>query len=317
MTPDISAALNKSHLLWSAASPLKNYCHWRIGGPADYLVEPRSVCETALARRIALDAGIPYLVIGHGSNMLFDDAGYRGMVIRLSGKFAHAHFENNRVYAEAGTWTPALARACASRGLSGLEHAVGIPGNFGGLVFMNGGSMRQNIGDVTAYVDFLDENNEPRRLSAENCEFTYRHSVFQGHNDWIVTGAELRLTQSDADTIRRAMLDVMQERKGKFPLELPNCGSVFSNDADLYAKYGPPGMVIDRAGLKGTRLGGVCVSERHANFIVNTGGATSADVFGLIRIVRHEILERTGFTLKCEVRYAAPDGRCDRLDLFL
>ena len=316
MTSDISAALNESHLLWSAAAPLKDYCHWRIGGPADYLVEPRSAVETALARRVALDAGLPYLVIGHGSNMLFDDAGYRGMIIRLGGKFASARFEDNRVYADAGTWTPALARACAGRGLSGLEHAVGIPGNFGGLVFMNGGSMRQNIGDVAKYVDFLDENNEPRRLSAEKCEFTYRHSIFQ-HKDWIVTGAELELELTDAESVRRAMLGVMQERRGKFPLELPNCGSVFSNDEALYAKFGPPGMVIDKAGLKGTRFGGVKVSERHANFIVNTGGATSADVFELIRIVRREILDRTGFVLKCEVRYASPNGRCERLDLFL
>ena len=316
MTPDISAVLNESHLIWSAAAPLKDFCHWRIGGPADYLVEPRSAEETALARRIARDAGLPCLVIGHGSNMLFDDAGYRGMIIRLGGRFARARFDGRRVYAEAGTWTPALARACAGRGLSGLEHAVGIPGNFGGLVFMNGGSMRQNIGDVVTYVDYLDENNEQRRLPASECEFSYRHSIFQ-HKDWIVTGAALELKQSDAETIRRAMLGVMQERRGKFPLELPNCGSVFSNDEALYAKFGPPGMVIEKAGLKGTRSGGVKVSERHANFIVNTGGATSHDVFELIRVVRREILERTGFTLKCEVRYAAPDGRCDRIDLFL
>ena len=113
------------------------------------------------------------------------------------------------------------------------------------------------------------------------------------------------------------MLNILAERRGKFPLNLPNCGSVFSNDADLYEQYGPPGMVIDRAGLKGTRVGDAQVSQRHANFIVNLGHATSADVFALVRKIREEILHRTGFTLHCEVRYLSPGGECGKLDAFL
>ena len=313
---DARRKLDAAGLLWRSSVPLKNLCHWKIGGPADFVVESRSGTEVAAAREIAADCGLPYLVIGHGSNMLFDDAGFRGMVIKLGSKFSKTHIDGKHVRAEAGIWVPALARMCAAKGLSGLEHAVGIPGNLGGLVFMNGGSMRKNIGDVVVSVEILDECGNISVMPADKCEFSYRHSVFQ-HKNAIVLGAELSLAESSAEEVRNAMLAVLKERKGKFPLSLPNCGSVFSNDSALYASYGPPGMVIDRAGLKGLRVGNAQVSEVHANFIVNLGGASSSDVFALIRLVREKILEKTGFTLKCEVRYAAPDGRCAPLDAFL
>lgn len=316
MTAEIDERLNASGLIWSAGAPLKRLCHWRIGGPADYLVEPRGAEETARALEIAADADRPCLVIGHGSNMLFDDMGYRGVVVKIGGRFGKFGFDGTSVRAQAGVWTPELARVCAGRGLGGLEHAVGIPGNLGGLIFMNGGSMRRGVGERVEYVDILDERGRTRRLSAEECCFSYRHSVFQ-HKNWVILGARLRLDQSDAETVRRGMLAVLAERRGKFPLDFPNCGSVFSNDDALYRQYGPPGMVIDRLGLKGTRVGDAEVSRRHANFIINRGNARSADVFELVRRIRARVLEKTGFTLKCEVRYASPEGRCDRLDAFL
>ena len=308
--------LSSFSLLWQAGVPLKDLCHWRIGGPADYVVTPRNPGEVLAARDAARTCGLPFIVIGHGSNMLFDDAGYRGIVIKIGSKFSGVSFEGTRVTADAGVWVPSLARLCASRGLAGLEHTVGIPGNLGGLVFMNGGSMRKNIGDVIKSVKILDREGCFRDLQTAECGFSYRHSVFQG-SDYIILAAVLELTQSTSEVVRRELLGVLKERKGKFPLSLPNCGSVFSNSPDLYASYGPPGMVIDKAGLKGTRVGDAQVSPVHANFIVNLGNATSRDVFELIGQVREHILKLTGFTLKCEVRYVSPDGRCDRLDLFL
>ncbi len=261
-------------------------------------------------------AGLPYIVIGHGSNILFDDAGYRGIVIKIGGKFSECEISGTRVRADAGIWAPTLACACAAAGLSGLEHIVGIPGNLGGLLYMNGGSLRKNIGDVVIHVDALGEDGEVKRIPAAECDFSYRHSVFQGKK-CVILGAELQLTRDIPDEIQSRMRDIIAERNGKFPLDLPNCGSVFSNDEKLYAAYGPPGMVIDRAGLKGTRVGNAQVSHKHANFIVNLGGASSADVFGVIRAVRAEILARTGFQLHCEVLYVSPDGRCAPLDTFL
>jgi len=316
MKKDITALLNKAGLLWIPNASLKRYSHWRIGGPARYLVEPRTVDEIAAVKKIAVSNQIPWLVIGHGSNMLFDDHGFDGMIIRLGSSFNSTRFDGQKVYAQAGVWVPSLARASAAHGLSGLEHSVGIPGNFGGLIFMNGGSMRKNIGDVVEFVDVLDTDNAQRRLNAEECDFSYRHSIFQG-KDWIVTGAQLKLEQAGVEEIRRTMLSVMEERRSKFPLDYPNCGSVFSNDEQLYAQYGPPGMVLDKAGLKGTKVGGAQVSHKHANFIINLGNAKSADIFKLIAQLREHIFKMTGFMLKCEVRYASPDGRCDRLDCFL
>ncbi len=316
MTAKMNDLLDGAGLVWSTGAMLKRFCHWRIGGPADWLVEPRDTAETARALEIASEAGLPALVIGHGSNMLFDDRGYRGVVVKIGGRFANVGIDGAALYAQAGVWTPSLARACAARGLSGLEHAVGIPGNLGGLIFMNGGSMRRNVSDCVDYVDVLDESGRTRRLAAGECDFSYRHSIFQ-HKSWIVLGARLRLAQSDPETVRREMLGVLAERRRKFPLELPNCGSVFSNDEELYKRYGPPGMVLDRLGLKGTRVGGAEVSVRHANFIVNLGNARSGDIFELVGRLRAHVFAKTGFALKCEVRYASPDGPCDRLDAFL
>lgn len=316
MVNKFTEILTDSGLLWKADVPLRTLCHWKIGGPADYVIEPRNIKETALARRIAMEESVPFLVIGHGSNILFDDAGYHGIIIKLGSKMSRCCFSGSRVRAEAGIWGPKLARACAGRGLSGLEHIVGIPGNLGGLLYMNGGSSRHNIGDVVVYVNVLNEQGDITMISSVNCKFSYRHSSFQEKMSLIV-GAELELQQSTPDKVRRKMLDTLRERREKFPLNLPNCGSVFSNDSRLYESYGPPGMVIEQTGLKGLRVGDAEVSTRHANFIVNHGRASSANVFTLIEQVRRKVLERTGFLLRCEVCYASPDGQCGRLDTFL
>jgi len=316
MADILAETLTDSGLLWKNEVPLRNLCHWKIGGPADYVIEPRSAEEAAAAQRIAKEANVPFLVIGHGSNMLFDDAGYRGIIIKLGSRMSRCSFSGSRVRAEAGIWGPKLARACAVRGLTGLEHIAGIPGNLGGLVYMNGGSLRKNIGDTVVCVDILDEEGRRTAVSAAECHFSYRHSAFQGKK-CVVLGVELELQQSTPGEVRRKMLDILKERRGKFPLALPNCGSVFSNEPRLYEEYGPPGMVIEQTGLKGVRIGDAEISGRHANFIVNRGWASSADVFALVRHIRRKVLERTGFLLHCEVCYAAPDGRCGRLDAFL
>ena len=316
MSPKFEEKLTRLGLEWRSRVLLSTLSHWKIGGPADYVVEPSCAEDVRNAVKAAEECGIPMFVLGHGSNILFDDAGFRGVIVRLGGRFCGCAFDGTTVRAQAGVWAPALARACASRGLSGIEHVVGIPGNIGGLVFMNGGSLRQNIGDVVSKVTVLARSGDVAEKQQAQCGFSYRHSVFQDDGS-IVLGAELQLTQKSPEEVRRQMLNILAERRGKFPLNLPNCGSVFSNDADLYEQYGPPGMVIDRAGLKGTRVGDAQVSQRHANFIVNLGHATSADVFALVRKIREEILHRTGFTLHCEVRYLSPGGEGGKLDAFL
>lgn len=314
--PDITQQLNAAGIPYRTGVPLKTLSTWQIGGPADYVAEPRSPREIVLARQIAIETGTPWIPLGHGSNILFDDAGYRGLIIKLGHGFKACEFQGTTVTAQAGLWVPNLARACAARGLSGIEHTAGIPGSLGGLIYMNGGSMRRNIGDNVVSVDIIDEGGRQLRLPSEDCGFTYRHSVFQERNA-IIISAQLRLNADTPANVRAQMLKILAERRAKFPLDHPNCGSVFSNTADLYAAYGPPGMVIDRAGLKGTRVGDAQVSHRHANFIVNLGAATSADVRALVRTIRAAILERTGYTLHCEVIYLPPNGAPAPLDTFL
>ncbi len=313
---NIEKNLNDAGLIWQADVPLKNLTHWQIGGPADFLVQPKNSAEALAALKIAKESGLNNFVIGHGSNILFDDAGFRGMIIKIGGEFSGCEISGVRVRADAGIWAPNLARSCAENGLAGLEHVSGIPGNLGGLLYMNGGSLRQNIGDRVVWVEFLNENGEIKRLSREECGFSYRHSVFQGKN-WIILGAELELQLEMPERILLRIDEILAERNAKFPLELPNCGSVFSNNEKLYATFGPPGKVIDDTGLKGTRVGNAQVSYKHANFIVNLGGASSADIFELVKIVRQKVYERTGFVLRCEVLYISPDGYRAPLDKFL
>lgn len=293
--------------LCTFAAPLAEYCTWRIGGPADLLVEPRSIAQVQRLRRFAHKFALPCVTIGQGSNLLFSDAGLRGIVLRLGQDFARLRIDQGRITAEAGVWVPGLARKAQQAGLTGLEHIVGIPGTIGGLVLMNGGSHRQNIGELVERVTLVNREGEIEELGAAECDFSYRHSALQGSGGVVVT-VELRCLPGDRSAIRKAMLDDLRERRGKFPLRLPNCGSVFLSSAAMHASVGPPGRIIEECGLKGLRVGGAEVSPRHANFIVNRGGASAGDVLTLIAAIRSHVRNAIGFDLQCEVRYVTPGG---------
>ncbi len=299
------AGLEVGDVLFNA--PLAHYSSWRIGGPADLLVEPRTVEQVATLIAAARLRGIPLVVIGQGSNLLFDDAGLRGVVLRLGAKFSRVDICGTQIFAEAGVWVPRLARRSMQAGLAGLEHAIGIPGTLGGLILMNGGSHRRGIGELVRRVQVVDREGVVAVLDQEACRFSYRHSALQGTGA-VVVGVELDCPAGERGLIRRRMLVDLRERRGKFPRKQPNCGSVFLSTAEMHATVGPPGRIIEEAGLKGVRLGGAEVSPRHANFIVNCGGATSRDVLALIEHVRQVVRARIGFDLRCEVRYVRPDG---------
>ncbi|WP_429885489.1 UDP-N-acetylmuramate dehydrogenase [Geoalkalibacter halelectricus] len=288
--------------------PLASHCSWRIGGPADALVEPESAAQVARLVRFARRHAIPLLTIGQGTNLLFDDAGVHGIVLKIGARMAELRIEGNRILAEAGVWVPHLARQAAKVGLGGLEHIIGIPGTLGGLVLMNGGSQRRGIGENVRRVWVIDPEGNERILGPEDCAFSYRHSALQ-EMGVIVVRAELECAPGDSRAIRRAMVCDLRERRLKFPRKEPNCGSVFLSTAEMHAGVGPPGKIIEEAGLKGTRIGGAEVSPRHANFIVNRGGASAADVLRLIAHIRQVVHERIGFDLRCEVRYVDPQAR--------
>ena len=281
---------------------LKNHCTWRIGGPADVIVEPETTDQLCLLRKFICDNKINSIVIGQGSNLLFDDRGFRGIVIKIDGFLSNFRIENKIVRAETGVAVPRLARAVGLSGLTGIEHTIGIPGTLGGLVAMNGGSRRKSIGEVINFVEVVDCCGDIRKMNKDQCGFSYRKSVFQ-ESDLILVNIEIELEYDDPTVIRSRLLKNLRERRQKFPRREPNCGSVFLSTKDLYEQVGPPGKVIENAGLKGLRCGGAQVSNKHANFIINTGTATAADVKKLIEKIKKTVYDKTGKQLQCEVKY--------------
>jgi UDP-N-acetylmuramate dehydrogenase len=287
--------------------PLSGHCSWRIGGPADLFVEPTDADQIARLMEFARDRHIPLLIIGEGSNLLFDDTGVRGIVLKIGRRLGRISIHDRTLVAEGGAWVPQLARRAAQAGLTGLEHIIGIPGTIGGLVMMNGGSHRQAIGDHVRRVWIIYRDGNERVLTREECRFDYRRSALQGTGA-AVTRVELTCPVGEPREIRRRMREDLRERRHKFPRKLPNCGSVFLSSPAMHAQVGPPGKIIEEAGLKGMRIGGAEVSPLHANFIVNRGGASCRDVLALISHIRSVVRQRIDFDLCCEVRYVSPQG---------
>jgi UDP-N-acetylmuramate dehydrogenase len=286
---------------------LRNYSRWRIGGRAKLVVEPATVEEAAAVFRRIAHESIPKLVIGDGSNLLFDDGGFDGIIVRIGPQLSRFRRVGRRVKVEAGLWVPCFVRMLGRCGLSGLEHAIGIPGSLGGLVYMNGGSQRKGVGGNITTVSGCDWNGEPFERSHEECAFQYRSSSLQSES-LIVLDVDFEFAEAEPSAMRREMLSILADRRRKFPKNLPNCGSVFLSNPTMYSVIGPPGAAIERVGLKGCRRGGAQISALHANFIVNLGGASSRDVLNLIHLARSNVYDSTGFWMDCEIRHVAPDG---------
>jgi UDP-N-acetylmuramate dehydrogenase len=255
---------------------------------------------------------VPHVILGDGSNMIFDDAGLRGVAVRIGPAMGRVQRDGNVLRAGAGVSMAWLARRAARAGLAGIEDLAGVPGRLGGMIVMNGGCFRQKIGDVVRRVTAMDRDGETRIFTADECEFDYRTSVFQREaGRWAIAEAELQLEPSSPAEVGGRMLDVMRERRRRFPRyrREPNCGSVFKNSPRMYAHFGPPGKVIEDTGCKGWRQGGAAVSRQHANFITAGPDATARDVLRLIARLREAVLKRTGIAMQCEVRYVSIDAR--------
>jgi len=287
--------------------PLSRHNSWQIGGIAELLVEPSEPLQVARLVRAAHEHQVPLVVIGQGTNLLFDDAGVRGIVLKCGERMSDIRIEENRIFASGGAWVPQLARLSMRAGLTGLEHIIGIPGTVGGLVLMNGGSQRKGIGENVRRIRIVDATGWERELSSEDCAFSYRHSALQG-SGCVITRVELECPPGDVRQIRREMVTDLRIRRQKFPRKQPNCGSVFLSTEEMHASVGPPGKIIEDAGLKGYRIGQAEISRQHANFIINLGGATAQDVLALIDHIRNTVKRQIGFELHCEVRYVSPQG---------
>ena len=294
----LSLALDLAGVEYRTGMPLAPLSSFKIGGECALAVFPKSREELAGAVRLSRDMGVRYIVIGRASNVLFSDAGFDGEVIFTS-HMAQITEENETLYAEAGAHLGTLASLAATRSLTGLEFAYGIPGSLGGAVFMNAGAYGGEMRDVVEYSDYYDPITDSfgRFYGAEQ-ELAYRKSVYSSRDELIILGAALRLRPGDGDAIRTLMNENMQKRRDKQPLDLPSAGSAFKRPACGFAA-----QMIDECGLKGLSVGGAAVSEKHAGFIVNKGGATASDVKTLMKEVAERVFDRFGVRLESEIRY--------------
>lgn len=275
--------------------PLALHTTYKVGGKARYFVYPKN--EIALMRLLkeAKENQIETKIIGKGSNLLVSDDDYDGMVICLDRYFNEVIFEKNKVSAYAGQSIIYLAHEAMKRGLSGLEFASGIPGTVGGACFMNAGAYKSEMKDVVEAVWVLKEGNCVW-MSVEECEFSYRNSIFKRNPDWVILAVRFHLTPKDPLEIKELMDSRRQRRMASQPLDKPSAGSVFKNPEDM-----PAWKYIEESGLRGKCINGAKVSEKHANFIVNEREAKAQDIYDLIELIQKSVYEKFNVFLKAEV----------------
>ena len=278
--------------------PMARHTTFQIGGPADRFLTVENAVQLQGLLSCLRQAGIPYLVLGKGSNLLVSDKGIRGAVLHLGGDFKKVEVLPDGRTLRAGAGAP-LASVCAlarERSLTGLEFAWGIPGSVGGGAYMDAGAYGGEMRDVVSRVLHLGPDGAPGEARGEELCFGYRKSRYTGGED-IITAVEFTLQPGDPAAIAGKMEELMARRKDKQPYDMPSAGSVFKRPQNGFAA-----ALIEQCGLKGRRVGGAQVSEKHAGFIVNTGGATCQDVLGLIAVIQKTVEEQTGTCLECEVR---------------
>jgi len=268
--------------------PMSAHTTFKIGGNAQFFITASS--KEVLIKLVSALKYIeyPFRVIGGGSNLLVSDSGYCGVIIKPT--FREIVQNGNFIYADAGASLAALAKFAREKGLSGLEFAAGIPGTVGGAVFMNAGANGNSISDIVTMVDVLKTDGVVS-LDAVACKFAYRKSIFQKKRNWIVLGAYFFLYS-------RPLVEIPPRTNQ--PKE-PSAGSTFKNVITKSGEVIPAGKLIDSLNLKGTRIGGAAISEKHANFIVNMGGATASDVKKLISLIKKKVREQYGITLQTEI----------------
>ncbi len=278
--------------------PLARYSTFRIGGRAELAVFTHTRAALIDALRLLSDAAVPCVVIGRGSNVVFPDGGLCGAVVFVHSQ-GNIEIESTTVRADAGVSLSAIALAARDAVLTGAEFAYGIPGTLGGAVCMNAGAYGGCMADICVTSDYYDrESGEIGSFCGEEQAFGYRTSIYSVSDRYVVLGATLALREGNRALIGEAMASFTERRKSTQPLELPSAGSVFKRPVGHFA-----GKLIEDCGLKGLRVGGAQVSEKHAGFIVNRGGATAADVKSLVAEIQRTVLERTDVALECEIKF--------------
>lgn len=275
---------------------MRRHTSWRAGGKAQRMYRPADLADLQLFLR-QLPQDEPLLAVGLGSNLLVRDSGFRGTVVLTHGALSELRMDGENIYVQAGVAGAKLARFAASNHFCGAEFFVGIPGTLGGMLAMNAGCYGSETWQKVARVQVLTRQGELLERTPQEYDIGYRHVELHKRNDEFFVGAWLKLETGDVEAARQEIKALMEKRSASQPLQLPNAGSVFRNPPGNYAA-----KLIEGCGLKGKRIGGAQVSEKHANFIVNTGEATAADIENLINEVRATVKQQAGVDLHPEVK---------------
>jgi len=287
--------LNDNHITYTENEPMSSHTTFKIGGAADIMITAENIDGLKAALAACKVSDTPFMILGNGSNLLVSDDGIEGAVILLDGDFKAISVDGEVITAGAGAKLSKLCTVALEEELSGLEFAYGIPGSVGGAMYMNAGAYGGEMKDVALSVTALTAEGEVKEYSAEELNLGYRTSVFKTNGE-IILFAKYQLHKGEKTSIKTQMEDVMNRRKTKQPLEYPSAGSVFKRPEGAFA-----GTLIEQCGLKGKTVGGAQVSEKHAGFIINIGGATCDDVMNLVKLVQDTVKTETGYFLEREI----------------
>lgn len=277
----------------SISEPLSRFTTFRVGGPADYYLEPKDREDLINLIKYLNEIKYPYIIIGNGSNILISDEGIRGAAINLEFGFTKIEVSKNKVFAEAGIRLSKLVDVCIEHSLVGMENLAGIPGTLGGAILMNAGAYGGEISDFITRVEVFD-GDKLDFLKKEECGFAYRKSNLEGK---IILAAEFELPVGDKEKARARRKELLLKRNQSQPVELPNAGSIFKNPPNEFAA-----RLIEQVGLKGFTVGGAKVSEKHANFIVNFNNASANDIVELMKIIQEAVYHKFGILLEPEIK---------------
>lgn len=277
--------------------PLYKHTTYKVGGPCRLYLKVKDVPSLQKVMEYIKKENIPYFVIGRGSNLLFSDKEFEGVILSLNENFTKISVNGCVVEAEAGVSVIQLANEVCKYGLSGLEFAGGIPASIGGAIYMNAGAYLSEMANIITCVTILDEQGKIKTLSKDQMQFSYRHSILQEHPEWIALSCELELHPQIVQTIRELMDKRKEKRMATQPWNQPSAGSVFRNPEGKAAW-----QCIDECGLRGKEIGGAQISPKHSNFIVNNGYASAKDILDLIQLAQKEVKDKLGIELHTEVR---------------
>ena len=278
-------------------APMNKHTSFKTGGNADLLIIPASIDSLQEIIKKCKELNVKPFVMGNGSNLLVTDNGYKGIIIKIGSQLSEIKMlDDNTIYCESGVMMKTICNFALENSLSGLEFAFGIPGNLGGAVYMNAGAYGGEMKDVLYSCTHIDTDGNIGVLTKDELDLGYRRSAYTD-NGYTIISAVLKLQKGDKTEIKEAMNDKLQRRKDKQPLEFPSAGSTFKRPEGYFA-----GALIEDCNLKGYTIGGAQVSEKHAGFVINRGGATSTDILNLIKYIQDTVFEKHGVKLETEVK---------------